>query len=499
MSNPQSIEGAARVPKPAQELAAFAAGLTRDAVPERVRERAKLLILDALGVGLASNAYPYADASIAGLVALGGAGECSLIGRRERLPMRDAALANGILIHGLDFDDTHLTSIVHPTAACLPCALSFGEALGAHGRDMFVAYLAGMEAAIRIGAAAKGGFHHVGFHATGVVAHFSSAIVASKLLRLPAEKIVAAQGVAASTASGVQVFLEEGAWTKRLHPGWAAVAGITAARLVEHGFVGPSRPYDGKFGLFDTHLHRHTEKVDLEVIGRELGETWHLADTAVKPYPVCHFIHGCADAAIELHALLAPGEISEAEAFLPKDTMPIVAEPAAAKERPATDYEAKFSAQYVVATCLLKGRFGLSELQPDAIADPAVRALACRVRCTVDPSSAFPTYFSGGVPGHAEGRPPALPPYPGQPRRRRAGARPRRSHGEVHGFGRARGPARSSRPHRRGRPRARPAPRRRPRGSLAQRRLSCRSRRLRRGREQAREIVLSRRGGTSKH
>ena len=397
MSNPQSIEGAARVPKPAQELAAFAAGLTRDAVPERVRERAKLLILDALGVGLASNAYPYADASIAGLVALGGAGECSLIGRRERLPMRDAALANGILIHGLDFDDTHLTSIVHPTAACLPCALSFGEALGAHGRDMFVAYLAGMEAAIRIGAAAKGGFHHVGFHATGVVAHFSSAIVASKLLRLPAEKIVAAQGVAASTASGVQVFLEEGAWTKRLHPGWAAVAGITAARLVEHGFVGPSRPYDGKFGLFDTHLHRHTEKVDLEVIGRELGETWHLADTAVKPYPVCHFIHGCADAAIELHALLALGEISEAEAFLPKDTMPIVAEPAAAKERPATDYEAKFSAQYVVATCLLKGRFGLSELQPDAIADPAVRALACRVRCTVDPSSAFPTYFSGGV------------------------------------------------------------------------------------------------------
>jgi 2-methylcitrate dehydratase PrpD len=253
-----------------------------------------------------------------------------------------------------------------------------------------------MEAAIRIGAAVKGGFHHVGFHATGVVAHFSSAIVASKLLELPAEKIVAAQGVAASTASGVQVFLEEGAWTKRFHPGWAAVAGITAARLVEHGFVGPSRPYEGKFGLFHTHLHA-PEEVDLAGIGADLGETWHLADTAIKPYPVCHFIHGCADAAIELHAMLSSDDIAEVEAYLPKDTMPIVAEPADAKERPTTDYEAKFSTQFVVATCLIKGRFGLPELQPQALTDGAVRALALKVRCSIDTNSAFPTYFSGGV------------------------------------------------------------------------------------------------------
>jgi 2-methylcitrate dehydratase PrpD len=396
MASPHSITTTFPSARPAQELAGFAAGLSLDSVPTRVRDRAKLLILDALGVGLASNAYAYAETSVAGIVALGGPGECSLIGRRERLPVRDAALANGILIHGLDFDDTHLTSIVHPTAACLPCALSFGEALAAHGRDMLTAYLAGMEAAIRIGAAVKGGFHHVGFHATGVVAHFSSAIVASKLLGLPAEKIVAAQGVAASTASGVQVFLEEGAWTKRFHPGWAAVAGITAARLVEHGFVGPSRPYEGKFGLFHTHLHA-PEEVDLAGIGADLGETWHLADTAIKPYPVCHFIHGCADAAIELHAMLSSDDIAEVEAYLPKDTMPIVAEPAAAKERPTTDYDAKFSTQFVVATCLIKGRFGLPELQPEALMDDAVRALALKVRCSVDPNSAFPTYFSGGV------------------------------------------------------------------------------------------------------
>ena len=117
----------------------------------------------------------------------------------------------------------------------------------------------------------------------------------------------------------------------------------------------------------------------------------------MKPYPVCHFAHGCADAAIELHRLVDPAEIASVEAFLPKATMPIVAEPAEAKARPTTDYEAKFSAPFIVATCLLKGRFGLPELQPEALADEAVLALTRKVRCSVDPSSAFPTYFSGGV------------------------------------------------------------------------------------------------------
>ncbi|HYZ61389.1 MAG TPA: MmgE/PrpD family protein, partial [Acetobacteraceae bacterium] len=177
-------------------LADFAAGLTFGDIPAEVCARAKLLILDALGCGLAANAYPFAHAAAAGAAALGGEGACSVIGRPERLPPRDAALVNGVLIHGLDFDDTHLASIIHATAACLPATLSFGEALGVDGRSMLAAYAAGMETAIRVGAAAKGGFHHTGFHATGVVAHFSSAVAATKLLGLDAAQIVAAQGIA---------------------------------------------------------------------------------------------------------------------------------------------------------------------------------------------------------------------------------------------------------------------------------------------------------------
>jgi len=378
-------------------IAGFAFGLRLGDVPLSVRDRAKLHILDALGLGLASNSYDYGQRSVAGIAAMGPVGPCSVIGRSERLEPRDAALANGILIHGLDFDDTHLASIIHPTCTSLPCALALGEKLGISGADLLTAFLAGAELGIRIGGAVNGAFHHVGFHATGLVSHFASAVTAGKMLGLDADQLTAAQGIAGSTASGIQVFLEEGAWTKRMHPGWGAVAGITAAHLAKQGFKGPSRPYEGKFGLFDTHLQAEAGHVELGELTDRLGSDWRFGDTALKPYPVCHFIHGCTDAAIELHQEIAGAGIATVDAFLPQPTLHIVAEPAEAKERPTTDYEAKFSAQFVVAYCLLRGRFGLPDLTAEALGDGAARALALKVRCHADPDTAFPTYFSGGV------------------------------------------------------------------------------------------------------
>lgn len=380
---------------PAHEIARFAADLRLDDVPEAVRSRAKLHILDGLGLGFASTVQDYGRTAVAGIAAMGTAGSCSVIGNSGRLDTRDAALVNAVLIHGLDFDDTHLASIIHPTCTSLPVALALGETLGASGADLLTAFLAGAETGIRIGLAVDGGFHHVGFHATGVVSHFASAVTAGKLLGLSPDQITAAQGITGSTASGIQVFLEEGAWTKRFHPGWGAVAGITAAYLAQAGFKGPTRPYEGKFGLFDTHLHGC--EVKLPALTDELGQRWEFGETALKPYPVCHFIHGCADAAIALHAEIAGRPIARVDAWLPEPTLHIVAEPAAAKERAATEYEAKFSAQFVVAYCLLRGRFGLPDLLPDALGDAAVRDLAPRVKCHADPDSAFPTFFSGGV------------------------------------------------------------------------------------------------------
>ena len=381
----------------AAQIAELAAGFRLEEVPAPVIARAKLHILDALGLGLASHAYEYGRRSLDGVVGIGETGNCSVIGSAARLTPRDAALVNGILIHGLDFDDTHLASIIHPTCTALPAALALGEHLDSSGAEMLAAFLAGAETGIRLGLAVNGGFHHVGYHATGVVSHFASAVTAGRLLGLDAGQITSAQGIVGSTASGIQVFLEEGAWTKRFHPGWGAVAGITAAYLARQDFKGPTRPYEGKFGLYETHLHPGGGELRADELTAGLGAIWHFGDTALKPYPVCHFIHGCADAAIELHREIAGARIASVDCYLADPPLHIIPEPAEAKQRPTNDYEAKFSAQFVVAYCLLRGRFGLPDLQPDALADAEVRDLSLRVTCHEDPETAFPQFFSGGV------------------------------------------------------------------------------------------------------
>jgi 2-methylcitrate dehydratase PrpD len=383
----------------ARALAQFAHGLRIEDLPEEVRRKSLHHIIDAIGLAIASRRFPFAAPGLAGFRAAGAVGESTVIGGGDTgLQPRDAALSNGYLIHGLDFDDTHPGSIVHPTVACLPAALAVGEAVDATWGQLLAAYAAGMETAIRIGRAVNGGFHHTGFHATGIVSHFSSAVVAGKLMGLTADQIVTAQGIAASTASGVQVFLETGAWTKRMHPGWGAMAGITAAYMAQAGFLGPDRPYEGKFALFDTHMQEHADRVDAESMLRGLGQEWTLLDTSIKPFPVCHFIHGCAEAALRLrNDILDLSKVERIICELPAATLPIVAEPAEAKCIPRSDYEGKFSAQFVVAACLLRGRFTLLELEDASLADPAILALAARIDCVPQANTTFPKYFSGAV------------------------------------------------------------------------------------------------------
>jgi 2-methylcitrate dehydratase PrpD len=392
---PDQRKTASASPPLAALLADFCRTVTWESLPAEVREKARLHALDSVGLALASHAQAYAAPSLAGIAAAAGAGECSVIGDERRLAPRDAAFANGLLMHGLDYDDTHPASIVHPSVVGLPAALAIGEHRDASWHDVLAAYVIGVETAIRIGAAAQGGFHHAGFHATGIVSHFGAALAAGKLLGLSADQLVAVQGIAASTASGVQVFLEEGAWSKRLHPGWGALAGITAAYLARSGFVAPTRPYEGKFGLFESHLHEGT--ADHDKIAQGLGAEWRFLETAIKPYPVCHFIHGCLEAALELHGTFPLSDLDRVMVSLPAETLPIVAEPAEAKRHAATEYEAKFSAQFVVAKALLLGRFGLAELTPTALCDPATQALATRVLCRADPQAQFPRYYSGSV------------------------------------------------------------------------------------------------------
>jgi 2-methylcitrate dehydratase PrpD len=382
----------------AEQLSDFTVQLTYDAIPAAIRERAKHLILDSVGIALASTKYDFASVSLAALDELG-TGTSAVIGIGRRLALRDAVLMNGILVHGLDFDDTHTRGVLHATASSFPCAFALADRDGMDGKALLVAYVAGMEVATRLGSAAKGGFHQAGFHPTGLIGAFGCALAAAKLLKLDSDRATMAQGIVLSMASGSMEFLGEGAWTKRLHPGWAGVAGITAGTLAKHGFIGPRHAYDGRFGLYASYLGQHLAKADLALATENLGGSWQIDEVAIKPFPVCHLAHASADAAIVLHETygLATDAIRRIRVLVPREAVDIVCEPLANKRKPVSSYDAQFSIPYIVATSLLKGRFTLGELEDAALHDAAVLNLASRVEYEADPASTFPRHYTGEV------------------------------------------------------------------------------------------------------
>ncbi|MDE0387248.1 MAG: MmgE/PrpD family protein [Rhodospirillales bacterium] len=382
----------------ARTLARFARELTLDDVPEAVVERAKLHILDAVGIGLAASRYDFSHKTLTAIQGLAGDGSYPVIGMPVRLPLRDAAQMNGFLIHGLDYDDTHVGGVIHATTSAVPTILAAGQRHGVSGREMLEAYLVAIECAARIAAAAQGGFHRLGFHPTGMVGVFGAALAAGRLAGMTEAQLAHAQGIALSMASGSLQFLDDGAWTKRMHPGWAAVAGISAAALAQQGFQGPAEPYEGRFGLYALYGAPDAE-IDWAMCTAGLGEDWEMLRIGIKPYPACHLVHALGDAAQALrdeHGL-SPADVESVDALIGEGCVSVVCEPEAAKRRPANAYEAQFSAHYMIASVLERGRFTLAELEPEAYTDPAVLALCDKVSYRVDPDSAFPTYYSGEV------------------------------------------------------------------------------------------------------
>lgn len=408
MSAPKTVKAAvdaATNPAPAatasisQQIAAFAANLTPEDVPQRVRDNARLHVLDVCGTALAATRFDFAQHALAGISNLGESGNNSVIGMNVKLPMRDAVLMNGILAHGLDYDDTHPGAIVHPTASAFPCALGLAEQRDASGADLLLAYILGVEIATRLGVAANGAMLPQGFHTTGIAGHFGCAVAAGKLFRLSPQRLQYAQGFAGSTASAIAEHRADGAWNKRLHPAWAGVGGITAAALASGGFVGTRKVYEGVDGIFRSHTGTHFNEVDMDAMTRRLGDEWLLEEVAIKPFPICHFLHACADAALAIHRRhqVNPDDIVRVRALLHPGTFHSIAEPAEMRRRPTSDYMAKFSVQFVLAACFVRGRFGFAELETEALNDPQILALAQKVHHEADPDSAFPKYFSGGV------------------------------------------------------------------------------------------------------
>ena len=380
------------------QYAKWACGLTWDDVPENAMQQAKYLVLDALGIALASGNYPFARQTLDAVLELGpGDGPVPVIGLQTRLPARDAALVNGLLVHGLDYDDTHAGSVVHATASVFPAAFSVACQQDSTGRELLLAYVAGMEVATRVGLVAGGIFHKAGFHPTAVAGIFGCVIAAARLRGLSLDQTIHAQGIALSMASGTLAFLEEGAGTKRLHPGWAASSAITAVALARNGMTGPQGAYEGRYGLYGSHLGTAHAQCDMGLATLGLGQHWELLRVAVKPMPACHFVHACVDAASALSTASASGKLRRIVARVAEGYVPVVCEPQTQKRRPANSYEAQFSIHYAIATALRFGRFSLEALETQAMSDPKTLALADMVSYEIDPDADYPKYFPGEV------------------------------------------------------------------------------------------------------
>ena len=216
----------------ARQLAETLVALHARPLPAELSARATALLLDFLGVTIGGSREESSTTVRRALGTLGGTGAATVIGTRERLPATEAAIANGAAAHALEMDDTHLGGSIHLGASVFPAALAAAELAGADGGSVLTAAVGGYEVAARVAMALDPAAHYRrGFHPTGTCGAFGAAAAAGLVLGHDAATIANALGIAGTQASGSMEFLADGAWTKRLHPGWAATAGLHAAAL----------------------------------------------------------------------------------------------------------------------------------------------------------------------------------------------------------------------------------------------------------------------------
>ena len=380
----------------ARRLARFVVGLRLDDVPADVVALASQLVLDTLGNALAAAREDFGRAALDVAEELGGAPESTLLGRRARVGVASAVLANATLAHGLDFDDTREDAIVHTGCVAVTTALAAAEATGADGRAMLEAAIAAVEVMCRVGLAVPGALHARHFHPTSITSSFAAAAAAARLDRLTEDQLVHAFGICGSQAAGVIEYLADGSWTKRLHPGWGAHAGVIAAHLARAGFTGPETVLEGGHGLYAAFAGGH-DAARLDGLLDSLGRAWELGELTLKPYPCGSIAQPYMDCAARLRERVRPGEIAAIRCRTAAGPVPRLWEPLGAKQAPPNGYAAKFSLPYLLASVLVRGRAGLVEFTDEAVRDAEVLAVARDVTYELDATIDYPSQFVGDV------------------------------------------------------------------------------------------------------
>lgn len=371
----------------AQRLGEFATNVRLKGAPPEVRASARQRVLDIVGLCIAAQRLDTSWAVIDMVAEHGGIAQAHALGVQSAVPSAQAALVNGVLAHSLDFDDTHLPSVLHPSAAVIPAALAAAEQIDASADHLLDAIAVGLEIACRIGMAGYDAelgnsvFFEHGQHATSICGALGASVAAGMLLGLAEEQLVDVLGVTASMAAGIIEANRTGGTVKRMHCGWAAHSAVNAAELCRRGITGPPSVLEGRFGFFEAFLRG---EADHSAITDGLGEQWDVPNIFFKPYPANHFTHTSADAGMRFAEQgITPENVASIELGVPSAVVRTIGEPLEVKQAPETGYQAQFSGPYVVTAGLLsEGRglgLGLADFTDALARDPRRRELMAKV------------------------------------------------------------------------------------------------------------------------
>jgi 2-methylcitrate dehydratase PrpD len=377
----------------AQRLAEKIVALKADALPEITTRKCEDLLIDVVGLCVTARNEDYVASS---LDSCDDDGTCTAIGHRRTLTAAGAAFVNGTAAHGEDFDDTFEGGPVHAGAVIVPAVLAACERHNADGRMALIGIAVGTEVLCRLSLVVPKAVHKSGFHPTAIFGAMGAAAGVGAALGLNAKEIVDGLGIAGSMAGGIIEYLAEGAWTKRLHAGWAAQSGLRAALLARSGFVGPRTVFEGVHGLFNGFAH--TTKGDYAALTGDFGTRWVTDTLAFKPYPCGTMAQPYIDCARRLASRgVKPEDVSEILCEVAEGTVHRLWEPLADKQRPPNGYAAKFAVPYLLATGFVHGGVGLGAFTRSAISDQRVLALAAKVKFVIDPGNPYPNNYTGHI------------------------------------------------------------------------------------------------------
>jgi len=366
------------MPDPVTErLGRFVATSQWAALSPVLRHEAKRSLLNFIGCALGVAHSPPIEMAIRVLTPLSGADRVTLLGRAERLDVLGAAFINAIGGNLLDYDDTHLRTVIHPTAPVAPAVLALAEQRGLSGADVLHAFVLGAEVECRIGNAVSPGHYARGWHITSTCGVFGSAAASARLLGLHAEQTAHAVGIAASQSAGTVENLPSAA--KNVSVGNAARNGVFAALLAEQGFTAAPAAIEGVLGW----ARAMGDAPTVADIVDNLGEQWEFANNTYKPYPCGIVMHAVIDACLALrreHALAAADiaeiTISGDQLLLDRGDRTV-----------SNDRDARVSIHHCAAVSFLFGAAGLTQFEDATVHDPAVVALRARTRAMLDPNS----------------------------------------------------------------------------------------------------------------